>query len=229
MPTLSSPPTSNSISAHPYAHGAEAQSPPASAHPFAIKQRGVYEQLLDCTPGIVRQGEGWSSRGLSTDEELVQPPKIGRRMGKTSSMLSLREKARAFLGVPAPPSNLNTTTNTGSTYHTHAGNGNGEGEGSKRESKGKMVQWSQSTTTILSPAHASNQHAPGGGGGSIAQRPGTPSAASTLMASSRSTSSAAAAAAVAAGAAAGAVSAVEGGQTKKKGLFKSLRWGKNHD
>jgi hypothetical protein len=52
--------------------------------------RRVYERFLDSTPGVVRQGDGWGS--FSTG--------IGGsgRMGKQSSMASLRERARALLG-----------------------------------------------------------------------------------------------------------------------------------
>ncbi|RXK36260.1 CAMK/CAMKL protein kinase [Tremella mesenterica] len=51
-------------------------------HGHIHRQRGVYEQLLDQTPGVVRQGDGWSS---------------WRSMAKPSSMASLREKARNLL------------------------------------------------------------------------------------------------------------------------------------
>jgi protein-serine/threonine kinase len=48
-------------------------------------RRAVYEDLLDSEPGVIRQGDGWSS--LSS----------GKAMGKPSSMASLRERALAFL------------------------------------------------------------------------------------------------------------------------------------
>ncbi|KAK4689689.1 hypothetical protein P7C73_g420, partial [Tremellales sp. Uapishka_1] len=54
----------------------------------ALMKVGVYESLLETRPGVVRQGEGWSSLGVP----------LPRSMGKQSSMASLREKARAFLG-----------------------------------------------------------------------------------------------------------------------------------
>lgn len=197
MPTLhSSSPEPNAK--HPYAHGAESKSPPASSHPFATKQSRVYEQLLETTPGVMRQGEGWSSRGGATG--LAAPPPLTGRMGKTSSMLSLREKARAILGT----GNSNTHSVIGLDYapssaDVHGNGGAGYDRGSKRESKGKMVQWSSSTTTIPShsPAHP-------------AQRPGTPGAASTL---SMSTTAA----------------ALQSGQQKKKGLFKAFKWGKKDE
>jgi hypothetical protein len=209
MPTLHSvspehQPNTNA-NPHPFATGAESRSPPASSHPFATKQRGVYEQLLDSTPGIIRQGEGWSSRGMSEDDgELLAPPRLKGRMGKTSSMLSLREKARAFLGGPTT-SNTNPNSN-GNDIH-------GEDRGSKRESKGKMVQWSSSTTTIpISQSQSQTQTQPQGQGqGSMSQRPGPPGAASGLSMST------------------GPTSGVPVGGQKKKGIFKSLRWGKNHD
>jgi hypothetical protein len=52
----------------------------------AAPNRRLYERFLDTTPGVVRQGDGWGS--LSS----------GKALHKPSSMLSLREKARAFLG-----------------------------------------------------------------------------------------------------------------------------------
>ncbi|ORY31808.1 hypothetical protein BCR39DRAFT_80876 [Naematelia encephala] len=48
-------------------------------------RRAVYEDLLDSTPGVTRQGDGWSS-SLSSGKNVL---------GKPSSMASLR---RAFLG-----------------------------------------------------------------------------------------------------------------------------------
>ena len=50
-------------------------------------RRAVFEELLDSTPGVVRQGDGWSSWGSSA----------GKAMAKTTSMISLRERALAFL------------------------------------------------------------------------------------------------------------------------------------
>lgn len=209
MPTLHSvsPNANSNGKSHPFAVGAEAESPPASSHPFAKKQRGVYEQLLDSTPGVIRQGEGWSSRGMSEDDgEPLAPPRIKGRMGKTSSMLSLREKARAFLGTNS------TTTGVNTNLHTNEGHHDGDRDrGSKRESKGKMVQWSSSTTTIPQQGQPQSQGQGQGGGGSVSQRPGTPGAASTLSMSTVA-----------------APNIPVGGQ-KKKGLFKSLRWGKAHN
>lgn len=48
--------------------------------------RRLYERFLDTTPGVVRQGDGWGS--LSS----------GKALAKPSSMISLRERARALLG-----------------------------------------------------------------------------------------------------------------------------------
>ncbi|ORX37068.1 hypothetical protein BD324DRAFT_424119 [Kockovaella imperatae] len=52
-------------------------------------RRVVYEDLLESEPGVVRQGDGWSSwsSGLTTTNRMKQP----------SSMVSLRERALAFL------------------------------------------------------------------------------------------------------------------------------------
>jgi hypothetical protein len=50
-------------------------------------RRAVYEELLNSTPGVIRQGDGWSSWGSSA----------GKAMAKTTSMISLRERALAFL------------------------------------------------------------------------------------------------------------------------------------
>jgi len=50
-------------------------------------RRAVYEELLDSTPGVIRQGDGWSSWGSAA----------GKAMAKTTSMVSLRERALAFL------------------------------------------------------------------------------------------------------------------------------------
>lgn len=55
--------------------------------PTSSPRRLVYEDLLDSTPGVVRQGDGWSSNMYS-----------GRGMSKPTSMASLRERAMAFLG-----------------------------------------------------------------------------------------------------------------------------------
>lgn len=205
MPTLHCASPNVNGKPHPFATGAESQSPPASSHPFAKKQRGVYEQLLDSTPGIIRQGEGWTSRGMSEDDgEPLAPPRMKGRMGKTSSMLSLREKARAFLGT-----NTNTNANANGV---HVEDDRDRDRGSKRESKGKMVQWSSSTTTIpQQPQPQCVGQGQGQGGGSVSQRPGTPGAASTLSVSTVP-----------------APNVPVGGQ-KKRGLFKSLRWGKTHD
>lgn len=48
-------------------------------------RRAVYEDLLESTPGVSRQGDGWTS--------WTSP----KGMAKTSSMASLREKALSFL------------------------------------------------------------------------------------------------------------------------------------
>ena len=48
-------------------------------------RRAVYEDLLSSEPGVVRQGDGWSSWSS------------GRGMAKTTSIGSLRERALAFL------------------------------------------------------------------------------------------------------------------------------------
>ena len=99
-------------------------------------------------------------------------------MGKTSSMLSLRDKARAFLNVGDKEKekdkretlDLTTFAPEDDNYHPD--------RGSKRQSGGKTVQWSESTST--SPAIAV----------AVAQtpRPGTPGALSTLsMSASTST------------------------------------------
>ena len=53
--------------------------------PDVSPRRAVYEDLLDSNPGVIRQGDGWSS--LSS----------GKGMAKPSSMISLRERAMAFL------------------------------------------------------------------------------------------------------------------------------------
>jgi protein-serine/threonine kinase len=50
-------------------------------------RRAVYEDLLESEPGVVRQGDGWTS--LSSGNS--------KAMGKPSSMASLRERALAFL------------------------------------------------------------------------------------------------------------------------------------
>lgn len=50
--------------------------------------RRLYERFLDTTPGVVRQGDGWGS--LSS----------GKALHKPSSMLSLRERARALISGP---------------------------------------------------------------------------------------------------------------------------------
>lgn len=65
----------------------EALASPTSAE----SPRVIFEKFLDTTPGVVRQGDGWSS--------FAPPPSHASRMAKPSSMASLREKARAFLGV----------------------------------------------------------------------------------------------------------------------------------
>jgi len=159
-----SPTQAKAPGTHPYAQDAEAQSPP-----FSVKQRGVYEQLLDQNPGVARKGEGWASRN---NVNLLTAPHP-RSMGKTSSMLSLRDKARAFLNVgdkvqekdKRETMDLTTFAPEDDNYHPD--------RGSKRQSGGKMVQWSESTTNT--PAAA-------------VPRPGTPGALSTLsMSGSTST------------------------------------------
>jgi hypothetical protein len=93
-------------------------------------------------------------------------------MGKTSSMLSLRDKARAFLNVgdkvqvqekdKRDTMDLTTFAPEDDNYHPD--------RGSKRQSGGKMVQWSEPATAAAVP------------------RPGTPGALSTLsMSGSAST------------------------------------------
>ncbi len=52
-------------------------------------RRAVYEDLLESEPGVVRQGDGWSS--------WTSGPSHSKPMGKTTSMASLREKALSFL------------------------------------------------------------------------------------------------------------------------------------
>lgn len=52
--------------------------------------RRLYERFLDSTPGVVRQGDGWSSG-------FVALPPIKPAMGEPSSMASLRERARMLL------------------------------------------------------------------------------------------------------------------------------------
>lgn len=133
----------------------------------------MYEQLLDKNPGVARKGEGWASRN---NVNLLTAPHP-RSMGKTSSMLSLREKARAFLNVgdkvqvqekdKRETLDLATFAPEDDNYHPD--------RGSKRQSGGKMVQWVEPSTTASTAATA-------------APRPGTPGALSTLsMSGSTST------------------------------------------
>ncbi|WVQ96253.1 hypothetical protein IAU59_003357 [Kwoniella sp. CBS 9459] len=56
-------------------------------HPLNSPRRVRYESLLTGEPGVVRQGEGWGS--LSSGKGMMKP---------SSSMASLRERARALLG-----------------------------------------------------------------------------------------------------------------------------------
>jgi hypothetical protein len=84
-------------------------------------------------------------------------------MGKTSSMLSLRDKARAFLNVGDKEKDKRETLDL--TTFALEDEINHDDRASKRESKGKMVQWSDSIT------QAAAAQAP---------RPGTPGALSTL-------------------------------------------------
>lgn len=155
-----SPSQSQIQGTHPYAQDAESQSPP-----FSVKQREVYEQLLDQNPGVARKGEGWASRN---NVNLLTAPHP--RMGKTSSMLSLRDKARTFLNVGDKPQDKRETLDL-TTFAPEDDNYHPD-RGSKRQSGGKMVQWSESTTTT--PA--------------VVPRPGTPGALSTLsMSGSTST------------------------------------------
>jgi hypothetical protein len=119
---------------------------------------------MDQNPGVARKGEGWASRN---NVNLLTAPHP--RMGKTSSMLSLREKARAFLNVgdkgqekdKRETLDLTTFAPEDDNYHPD--------RGSKRQSGEKMVQWSESTTTPAVGAVAAQ-----------VQRPGTPGALSTL-------------------------------------------------
>jgi hypothetical protein len=183
----------------------------------------VYEQLLVQNPGVARHGEGWTSRnnlasglhGTGNGNMLS----VGRSMGKTTSMMSLREKARAFLNPGASGEKDKRETLDLTTFehdHDHGdehdayrqsesrpsgsenGTGTGTGTGSRRQSGGKMVQWSSSTTTIPTDAQVL-AHA----------RPGTPGAISTL---SMSTTTVTATTSIPA--------------NKKKGLFKNFKWGK---
>lgn len=195
LPTLHSSPTNTQ------ARGHETSSPPA---PFAVKQRGVYEQLLEHNPSVARHGEGWTSRNnlASASGGYGNTLSVGRSLGKTTSMMSLREKARAFLSPSEKREEKDKRDTMDLTtfeheYEQDAYTGERE-RGSKRQSGGKMVQWSQSTTTI--PATAG--------------RPGTPGAISTLSMSTNTilTSTAAPAA----------------GPTKKKGLFRNF-WGKKDE
>jgi hypothetical protein len=92
-------------------------------------------------------------------------------MGKTSSMLSLRDKARAFLNVgdKVPEKDKRETLDL-TTFAPEDDNYHPD-RGSKRQSGGKMVQWSEPT---INPA--------------AVPRPGTPGALSTLsMSGSTST------------------------------------------
>ena len=59
----------------------------AEANKNPSPRRAVYEDLLESQPGVIRQGDGWSSMG----------PSAGKPMSKTTSMASLRERAMAFL------------------------------------------------------------------------------------------------------------------------------------
>ena len=54
-------------------------------HNAPSPRRVVYEKLLGAAPGVVRQGDGWTSFSS------------GRGMAKPASMASLRERAIAFL------------------------------------------------------------------------------------------------------------------------------------
>lgn len=52
--------------------------------------RRLYERFLDSTPGVVRQGDGWSSGHING-------PGMKPILAKPSSMASLRERARMLL------------------------------------------------------------------------------------------------------------------------------------
>ena len=115
------------------------------------RQRGVYEQLLDSTPGVVRNGDGWSS---------------WRSMAKPSSMASLRERARALLDGEKRESGRNIT-NLADEVERERGNGGREG---KRNSR--LVS-TFSTSTIGVPTTAASSTTANG-------RPATPGAGSLL-------------------------------------------------
>ena len=59
-------------------------------------RRAVYENLIGSAPGVIRNGDGWSSRSS------------GQAMRKTSSMASIRERALAFLRDEREPKETTT-------------------------------------------------------------------------------------------------------------------------
>jgi hypothetical protein len=119
-------------------------------------------------------------------------------------MMSLREKARAFLNPSErkEEKDKRDTMDLTTFEHEHEQDAYTEDRererGSKRQSGGKMVQWSQSTTTI--PATAG--------------RPGTPGAISTLSMSTNTILT--------------TTAPPTAGPSKKKGLFRSF-WGKKDE
>jgi protein-serine/threonine kinase len=66
-------------------------------HQSTGSPRRLYERFLDSTPGVVRQGDGWSSG-------FVALPPVKPVMGKQSSMASLRERARMLIHGNHPTS-----------------------------------------------------------------------------------------------------------------------------
>ncbi|KAL7420476.1 hypothetical protein Q5752_004426 [Cryptotrichosporon argae] len=115
--------------------------------------RGIYEQLLDTTPGVSRHGDGWASTVF-----LPPPPPPAaraRHMAKPSSMASLRDRALAFLGDKRADDDAATLTDA---------LGLGPGPAPAPTLVGKERRNSKASTLMFLP--------PG--------RPGTPSAASVL-------------------------------------------------
>lgn len=101
-----------------------------NTHAYASPRRVRYEALLSDEPGVTRQGEGWTSSNINI------PSYQRKEVKPSSSMASLRERARALLGDSRERERhiVNLSRKSVSSADGHA-QGSGQGAGARESLK----------------------------------------------------------------------------------------------
>ncbi|KIR96928.1 CAMK/CAMKL protein kinase [Cryptococcus deuterogattii 2001/935-1] len=146
-----------------------------NTHAYSSPRRVRYEALLSDEPGVTRQGEGWTSSNINV------PSYQRKEVKPSSSMASLRERARALLWDSRERERhiLNLSRKSVSSADGHA-QGSGQGAGARESLK---VERRSSRLTLRGEKGAkknSVDHVASNNNTEQPARPNTPAAESVL-------------------------------------------------